>query len=121
MSSRSIESTDTSDVIRERLFSFVLELADDRVTQDVSSWRRAAVGLIFQLFNAVMPATDPSPHNMVMWRGLLPTHLRAITLCFEDHLEFGNDEQRLTLLSQLLHLQTLIPSWPSEFLLYADI
>lgn len=114
MSCTRLSPTDVSDVTRERLFTFLLELADDRVSKDVSNWRRAAVGLIFQLFNTVMPATDPSPHNLVMWRGLLPTHLHAITLCFEDHLEYGNDEQRLTLLSQLLHLQTLIPSWPSE-------
>lgn len=111
--SRTEEIADISGVIRERLLTFVLELADDRVTQDVSSWRRASVGLILQLFNTVMPATDPSPHNLVVWRGLLPAHLNAITLCFEDHLEFGSDEQRLTLLSQLLHLQTLIPAWPS--------
>lgn len=105
-------------MIRERLYTFVLELADERVTKDVdiADWRRSAVGLILKLFNTAMPSTDPSPTNLVMWRGLMPAHLEALTLSFESYLLFGStDEQRLALLSQLLHLQTLKPSWPSEF------
>ncbi|GMK53787.1 hypothetical protein CspeluHIS016_0103730 [Cutaneotrichosporon spelunceum] len=103
------------DVIRERLYTFVLELADERVTQDmnITNWRRSAVSLILKFFNTAMPSTDPNPQNLVMWRGLMPAHLEALTLSFEDYLLFGStDEQRLALLSQLLHLQNLKPSWP---------
>ncbi|BEJ14085.1 hypothetical protein CspHIS471_0312590 [Cutaneotrichosporon sp. HIS471] len=103
------------EAIRERLYIFVLELADDRVTQDVdaANWRRSAVGLVLKLFNTAMPSTDPSPQNLVMWRGLMGPHLEALTLSFENYLLFGStDEQRLSLLSQLLHLQNLKPSWP---------
>ncbi|CAK9780474.1 hypothetical protein CC85DRAFT_283464 [Cutaneotrichosporon oleaginosum] len=106
---------DFDDITRERLYTFVLELADERVTQDVDvpNWRRSAVGLVLKLFSTAIPSTDSSPQNLVMWRGLMPAHLEALTLSFENYLLFGStDEQRLALLSKLLHLQTLKPSWP---------
>lgn len=94
----------------------MLELADKQVTQDVTGWQRCSTGLILQLFNDVLDPSDPDPQNLVVWRALLPAQLDAISLCFEDHLLFGSDEQRLVLLAQLLHLQPILPTWPSELL-----
>lgn len=103
-----------SELARERLLTFILELADKQVTRDVTGWKRSATGLILQFFNTVLDASISDADNLVVWRALLPSHLTSISSCFEDHLLFGSDEQRISLLARLLQLHPLKPTWPRK-------
>ena len=105
----------TSTRLRERLFKFVLELADETLTAENISWRRAAVGLVILFFEALTDALDVNPDNMIIVKSLLPVQLRAISGCFEEYLVQSSDERRLGLLSHLHRLQACHPKWTGRF------
>jgi hypothetical protein len=100
---------------RERLFQFVLQLADESLGTDVKNWRRAAVGLITIFFESALQPLDPSPETLPIWKGLLPTQLRAISTCFEEFLETSLDEHRVQLILKLLRIRSHLPHWPGMF------
>lgn len=102
-------------VTREMLLEFVLELADETITLEVQNWRRHAVGLIMLLFDVALKSNEPVPETLVIWKGILPSQLQAITQCFEEYLESSPDEQRQQLIAKLLRLRVQLPSWQSEF------
>lgn len=99
-------------ITRERLLTFALELADNRVTYEVNGWRRSAVHLIMLLFRSALQPSDPTPETLVIWNALLPTQLRAMSLCFEEYIVSCSDEQRLKFLARLMRLRSYVPTWP---------
>ncbi|WWD18729.1 hypothetical protein CI109_103183 [Kwoniella shandongensis] len=98
--------------VRERLLTFILELADESITFDHTNWRASAVGLILLFFDALLDNTEVIPDNLIVLRSLLPTHLQAMSLCFEEFLVQSSDERRLVLLARLRKLQLAMPTWP---------
>jgi len=93
---------------------FVLELADDSITFECHGWRRAAVGLILRFFDTLMDPSNLTPDNLVVLQTLLPTQLRAFSMCFEEYLEQSSDDRRLILLGRLHRLRIVLQSWPGE-------
>ncbi|KAK8858838.1 hypothetical protein IAR55_003068 [Kwoniella newhampshirensis] len=98
--------------VRERLLTFILEFADDSVTFEQTSWRASAVGLVLLFFDAILDNTEAIPDNLIILKSLLPTHLQAMSTCFEEFLVQSSDERRLILLGRLRRLQLALPSWP---------
>jgi len=100
--------------LRERLLRVTLELADESLTVENLSWRRASVGLLVLFFEALLDHTDVGPDNLVILRSILPTQLAAITSCFEEYLVQSSDERRLSLMARLHRLRNALPNWPGE-------
>ncbi|ORY30604.1 hypothetical protein BCR39DRAFT_529130 [Naematelia encephala] len=101
----------TSRETGERLLVFVLDLADESLTYENLGWRRAAVGLATLFFEALLDAARVTPDALVVVKALLPAHLRAISVCFEEYLVQSSDERRLALLSRLRQFRLALPSW----------
>lgn len=99
---------------RERLLTFILELADTSVNYELSNWRAATVGLILLFFDVLLDPKDVIPDNIIILKTLQPTQLNAMSMCFEEHLVKGSDERRLVLLTKLSRLRMSIPQWASE-------
>lgn len=96
---------------RERLLTFILELADTSVNYELSNWRAATVGLILLFFDVLLDPKDVIPDNIIILKTLQPTQLNAMSMCFEEHLVKGSDERRLVLLTKLSRLRMSIPQW----------
>jgi hypothetical protein len=92
----------------------VLELADESVTHENLSWRRASVGLIILFFEALLDHTDAGPEKLVILRTLLPVQLKALSECFEEYLAQASDAGRLGLMARLQRLRIALPSWPGK-------
>lgn len=110
---RELEHKDQTS-LRERMLTFVLELADDAVTADLECFRSSAVNLVLLFFTEVLQPLNPIPDVMVIWRALQPSQLAAISRCFEEHIVSCSDEEKKKMLAQLLQLRTLFPSWPGN-------
>ncbi|WVQ84347.1 hypothetical protein IAT38_006499 [Cryptococcus sp. DSM 104549] len=98
--------------VRERLLTFVLELADSSVSFELANWRASAVSLILLFFDVILDTREVIPDNLIILRSLLPTQLRAMSACFEEHLVKSSDERRLVLLARLETLRKALPDWP---------
>lgn len=100
--------------LRERLLRFTLELADESLTYENLSWRRASVGLVILFFEALLDHSDVGPENLVILRSLQPSQLRAVSGCFEEYLMQTSDAGRLGLMTRLHRLHIALPAWPGE-------
>nr|XP_019013028.1 uncharacterized protein I206_02525 [Kwoniella pini CBS 10737]OCF51809.1 hypothetical protein I206_02525 [Kwoniella pini CBS 10737] len=98
--------------VRERLLTFILDLADSSILFEVTAWESSAVGLILLLFDVLTDTSEMISDNLVILHALLPTHLQAMSECFEDYLLRHNDEKRLVLLTRLRKLRLNLPIWP---------
>ncbi|WRT68054.1 uncharacterized protein IL334_005029 [Kwoniella shivajii] len=98
--------------VRERILTFVLDLADSSVVYELSTWQSSAVGLILLLFDVLSDTAEMISDNLVILQALLPTHLKAMSMCFEDYLIRHSDEKRLILLTRLRRLRLTLPTWP---------
>ncbi|OCF37304.1 hypothetical protein I316_01213 [Kwoniella heveanensis BCC8398] len=100
--------------VRERLLTLILELADMSLTTELSQWPwpSSAVGLILLFFDAVQDTTEMIPSNLVIVKSILPTHLKAMSKCFEEFLVQSTDDRRLVLLTRLRKLRLSLPLWP---------
>nr|XP_018262073.1 uncharacterized protein I303_05088 [Kwoniella dejecticola CBS 10117]OBR84231.1 hypothetical protein I303_05088 [Kwoniella dejecticola CBS 10117] len=98
--------------VRERLLTFILELADSSVVYEVSAWQSSAVGLILLLFDVLTDTSEMISDNVVILNSLLPTQLQAMSVCFENYLLRSSDEKRLVLLTRLRRLRFSLPTWP---------
>ncbi|WVR06582.1 hypothetical protein IAU60_003614 [Kwoniella sp. DSM 27419] len=107
-----LDSKGERPLVRERLLTFALDLADHTVIQDNTGWRKSAVGLILLLFDAILDTTEILPDNLLILKALLPTHLAAMSACFEEFLIQGSDERRAVLLARLQRLRLALPTWP---------
>ncbi|WVO14301.1 hypothetical protein L204_101933 [Cryptococcus depauperatus] len=96
---------------RERLVTFIIELADQSITYEVSNWRDSAVSLILIFFEILMSSKEPTPNNLIIIKALLPIHLKAISICFEEYLLKSSDERRLALLTHLSRIRLALPDW----------
>lgn len=100
--------------LREKMLTFVLELADDVVTGDLECFRSNAVSLVMFFFTEVLQPLNPIPDILVIWKAIQPTQLVAIARCFEEYIASCSDEEKKKLLAQLLQLRTLYPAWPGR-------
>lgn len=93
------------------------------MTFDNTHWRHTAVGLVLLFFEALLDPAILTQDNLIVLRALLPTHLRAISTCFEEYLVQSSDEGRLGLLGRLQRVRLTLPAWPGRSLRYglADI
>ncbi|ODN74054.1 hypothetical protein L202_07524 [Cryptococcus amylolentus CBS 6039] len=98
-------------IVRERLLTLILELADSSINHDLVNWRSSAVALILVFFDVLLDNKEVIPDNLVVHKSLLPTHLKAISLCFEEYLVKNSDENRLVLLTRLRRLRLALPQW----------
>ena len=53
--------------------------------------------------------------SQTILEALLPSHMAAISACFEDRLVQSTDEERQATLTRLSRLQRLIPAWPGMY------
>ncbi|KIR32183.1 hypothetical protein I352_05415 [Cryptococcus deuterogattii MMRL2647] len=97
--------------VRERLLTFVLELADTSINYELSNWRAATVDLILLFFDVLLDPRNVIPDNIIILKTLQPTQLNAMSTCFEEHLVKSSDERRLILLSKLNRLRMSVPQW----------
>lgn len=72
------------------------------------------VGLVLLFFDVLLDPRDVTPDNIIILKTLQPTHLNAMSMCFEEHLVKSSDERRLVLLSRLSRLRMNVPQWASE-------
>ncbi|WVF68781.1 hypothetical protein IAT40_003553 [Kwoniella sp. CBS 6097] len=100
--------------VRERLLTFILELADTSLTYELNQWPwpSSAVGLILLFFDAIQDTTEMIPSNLVILKAILPAHLKAMSECFEEFLVQSTDDRRLVLLTRLRKLRLALPLWP---------
>jgi hypothetical protein len=98
----------------ERLLRFLVALADNTVTRENTSWRRATVGLLLQFLESLTSA-EPHAESLAIRKSLLPTHLGVMSACLEEALIQSSDEKRLELLSRAHRLRAAFPTWPSGY------
>ncbi|WVQ73477.1 hypothetical protein IAR50_003049 [Cryptococcus sp. DSM 104548] len=98
-------------IVRERLLTLILELADSSINHDLVNWRPSAVALILVFFDVLLDTEEIIPDNLVVQKALLPTHLMAMSSCFEEYLLKNSDENRLVLLTRLRRLRLAFPQW----------
>jgi hypothetical protein len=110
-----VTSADTPDdfrqATRERLLSFVLYLATDDAGQAGPDVRSVSVGLVRMFLLDLVEPSSQSLEHLALLGSLLPTQLMAVTKCFESHLARASDEDRLSLLCDLLRIRPVLPHW----------
>lgn len=95
-----------------RMLQIIMEMADGSVVTGPSQWRAPMTPTILAFFDACL-APDAA-YDRELLSLLSPSHLAAITVCFEDRLQQASDEDRLEVLSSLLRIHAAIPDWPSK-------
>jgi hypothetical protein len=111
---QNLASADKRERTVERLLRFTLELADETVVRDATHWRAPVVGLLNVFFDALLDPKHQGAHAAIVLDSLMPSHLAAVSVCFEEKLAVASEEERLELLDKL-HLYRLgLPSWAGE-------
>jgi hypothetical protein len=87
-------------------------LTEVDAAHDSTNTGSASVGLIRLFFRSMAEPTSQSPDHLAIVGCLLPTQLSALSTCFANFLARANDEQRLSLLYDLLRIRSILPQWP---------
>jgi hypothetical protein len=94
------------------MLQVIMEMADGSVVTGPSQWRAPMTPTILAFFDGCLAPDAAADRELLS--SLSPSHLAAITVCFEDRLRQGSDEDRLEVLGSLIHIHAAIPDWPSK-------
>lgn len=109
-----IAMPESRQVALDRLLRVILDMADATVVADARDWHNHAAGTISIFLDEVLSDQPIGVCDTVLLQSLRPSHLAAVTVCFEESLLFGSDEDRLELLPKLHRYCTALPKWQGE-------